>query len=141
WKEYRQAVDDAQNRNAWQKFSDFMVHYNVFGGSDQKDLDAQETQERLKATQDAHDQYNQKARAKAWDMSQQVFNVFSTFSGGHGPVFMPPNAVMDPPGHPNFNQPGGGTPGAPGGAPGAPSIAPPNVALSMAGPPAASAAD
>src|SRR5436190_10696961 len=46
WKEYGQAVQDAQHRNAGQHFSDFMVHYNVFGGSDQKDLDAQETQER-----------------------------------------------------------------------------------------------
>ncbi len=119
WAEYKQAVQDAQNVSGWHQFDAWWVSYDVFGGSDQHDLDANLATDRANATKDVQTKYNIKAQAMAWSMAQEMFDSYSLFSGGHGPVYEAPDAVVDSPNGPRFP---GGIPGGVGGTPQLPGV-------------------
>jgi hypothetical protein len=97
WKEYGKAVNDAKNLSFGAKFGDWFWHYNLLGGGDQPDYDRATDQDKIDQINKVKLEYNVKAQQLAWDMAQEMFGAFSTFSGGHGPVYFAPDAVFDPP--------------------------------------------
>jgi hypothetical protein len=113
WNEYVRAVADAQNVSGWTKVGDF------FDGDKEAD-------NRISQTKDVQKKYNIKAQGLAFSMSQDLFGAFSSFGGGHGPLYRPPDAVKDNPQAPRLPSgiPGGLAPSSPPPAP-APAPAPP----------------
>jgi hypothetical protein len=125
WSQYQQAVKDAQNVSGWTEAWEGFWHYNLIPGGDQSEYNNAVNADKAQQVNEAHYQYNLKAQQQAWDLSGKFFDTFGSFSSGHGPVFMPPDAVLNQPGHPPFPTiPGGSPGGTPGGPPAVPRPAP-----------------
>ncbi|HKD99242.1 MAG TPA: hypothetical protein VKB69_16810 [Micromonosporaceae bacterium] len=97
WRDYQQAVKDAQNLSFGTKLNDWFWHYNLIGGGDQPDYDRATAQDKIEQINKVKLEYNVKAQKLAWAMADDMFPAFSAFSAGHGPVYRAPDAVFDPP--------------------------------------------
>jgi hypothetical protein len=95
---------------------------------------------KMQATRDAQDQYSQEAQGLAYRMAGEYLTALGRVGTGHGPAFMPPNVVLNDPGHPTLlRMPSGPRPAPPAAVP-PPAAAPPRAAappLPFTSPPAA----
>jgi len=119
WNEYVAAAKSANHISAGRDFLDGLETLTPH------QWDQKNAAKKLQQVQKVQDQYSQKAQVKAWAMAQEIFQTYSTFDSGHGPLYEPPDVVLDNPMLPHIPLPGGGgPPGAPG-MPSAPPAPPP----------------
>ncbi|MEV0732572.1 hypothetical protein [Polymorphospora sp. NPDC050346] len=105
WNEYEAAIDDAKTASGGTAFMEGFktgITLGIYDGD--AGLKAAESE----AVNETQQEYNRKAQQLAYRVAGEYFDTFSKMSGGHGPPFMPPNAVMNVVGHPPWRTPGGG---------------------------------
>ncbi|MEV0393606.1 hypothetical protein [Polymorphospora rubra] len=105
WNEYEAAIDDAKTASGGTAFMEGFktgITLGIYDGD--AGLKAAETE----AVNETQQEYNRRAQEFAYRVAGEYFDTFSKMSGGHGPPFMPPNAVMNVVGHPPWRTPGGG---------------------------------
>jgi hypothetical protein len=118
--EYDKAVKDAKHVGYWTKTWDAANSWT------QSQYDAAVAEDASKQVTEQENHYNLEAQKLAYSMANEIFSqTLSPMGSGHGPVFMPPNAVLNKPGHPPFVNIGG--PGAPPPPAPPPVITPPNL--------------
>mgnify|MGYP000654199881 CR=1 FL=1 len=116
WQEYEGAIREAAQLDWGTRFE---VAWQVW----RWDVDAARKEEKIEDVNNKKKEYNREAQALAWRYAEQYWDVQNKIGGGHGPLFVPMDAVMNPP-HPPFpSLPGGPPPVAP------PAVAPPPVPL------------
>jgi hypothetical protein len=97
WTEYQAAVDDAKFASTGRRFWEgFKSGGTLFIYDGEAGIQAAETED----VQKKHSEFNRRAQELAYQVANQYLETYSTLNGGHGPPFVPTNAVLNAIGHP-----------------------------------------